>query len=57
MRGLETRGTSTVHAFATGRKWRMSRPRIYFFQSYYQTQQGDGTYPQPIGPEAGDPLD
>jgi hypothetical protein len=28
-----------------------------FFQSYYQTQQADGTYPQPIGPEAGDPMD
>ncbi len=28
-----------------------------FFQSYYQTQQSDGTYPQPIGPEDGDPMD
>ena len=28
-----------------------------FFQSYYQTQQADGTYPQPTGPEAGDPMD
>jgi len=28
-----------------------------FFMNYYQTQQPDGSYPQPIGPEAGDPLD
>ena len=28
-----------------------------FFMSYYQTQQSDGTYPQPTGPEDGDPDD
>jgi len=28
-----------------------------FFMSYYQTQQPDGTYPQPTGPEDGDPDD
>jgi hypothetical protein len=33
-----------------------------FFESYYQTQQADGTYPQPLGPEeiapgVDDPLD
>jgi hypothetical protein len=28
-----------------------------FFMSFYQTQQSDGTYPQPTGPEDGDPDD